>query len=94
MLHSSEFIHYGAIALAVGITAVGVGFGQGATSVAALRAMRRQPSARDDIFRTAILGIALIETAVVIGIFIAIVLLVSKDVYKRQGYSRHHYYRL
>lgn len=77
MSHSSEFIHYSTIALAIGVTALGVGFGQGFTSSAALKAMSRQPAARNDILRAAILGIALIETAAVIGIFVSIILLIA-----------------
>lgn len=73
----SEFIHYGTVALTVGLTALGVGIGQGTTSRAALGAMKRQPSARNDIFRTAILSLALIETAAVTGVFIAIILLTA-----------------
>jgi F0F1-type ATP synthase membrane subunit c/vacuolar-type H+-ATPase subunit K len=77
MSHPSEFIHYSTIALAVGVTALGVGLGQGVTSNAALKAMSRQPEARNDILRASILGVALIETAAVIGIFMSIVLLIA-----------------
>lgn len=73
----SEFIHYGTIALTVGINSIGVGLGQGYTSKGALEAIDLQPSARNDIFRTALIGIALIETAAIMGIIIAIVLLGS-----------------
>lgn len=73
----SEFIHYGTIALAVGINSVGVGIGEGLTSSSALDAINKQPEARGDIVRTAILGMALIETAAILGFVIAIILLIG-----------------
>lgn len=77
MLEGSEIIHFGTIALAVAINALGVGIGQGLTSSAALEAINMQPGARDDITKTAVLGMALIETAAVMGTFIAFVLLLA-----------------
>lgn len=73
----SEFIHYGTIALTVGVNSIGVGLGQGYATKGALDAIEQQPSARHDIFRTAMLGMALIETAAITGIFIATILLIS-----------------
>jgi F-type H+-transporting ATPase subunit c len=73
----SEFIHYGTIALAVGINSVGVGIGEGLTSSAAIDAINKQPEARGDIVRTAILGMALIETAAILGAVVAIMLLLG-----------------
>lgn len=75
MYELSEFLHYGTIALSVGMNAIGVGIGQGLTGQAALNAINQQPSARSEITKTAILGIALIETAAVMGGFVAILLL-------------------
>ena len=77
MSHPSEFIHYSTIALTVGVTALGVGLGQGATSKAALKAIQRQPAARSDLTKAALIGVALIETASVIGTFVAIILLMG-----------------
>lgn len=71
----SIYIHYGTVALAVAINAIGVGLGQGITSTAALEAINRQPSVRNDITKMAILGMALIETAAVLGTFTAFLLL-------------------
>ncbi len=77
MLEGSEIIHFGTIALAVAVNALGVGIGQGLTSSAALEAINLQPNARDDITKTAVLGMALIETAAVMGTFIAVLLLLA-----------------
>jgi len=77
MSHLIEFIHYGTIALAVGATAVGVGIGQGLTGATALDAINQQPKASGEISRAAMLGMAFLETAGVIGLFVAVVLILS-----------------
>jgi F0F1-type ATP synthase membrane subunit c/vacuolar-type H+-ATPase subunit K len=73
----SALIHYSTIALAVGVNSVGAGVGEGITSSAALDAINRQPRARNEITRTALVGMALIETAAILGVVIAIMLLVG-----------------
>lgn len=75
MLALVEFIHYGTITFAVAINAIGVGIGQGLTSGAALQAINRQPSARPEIIRVAVLAMALIETAAILGAFVSGLLL-------------------
>jgi len=74
---TSAFIHYSTIALAVGINSIGAGIGEGLTSSAALDAINTQPSARGNITRTAILGMALIETAAILGVVVAMILLIG-----------------
>lgn len=75
MSELSELLHYGTIALSIGMNAIGVGIGQGLTGRAALVAIDQQPSAQSEIKKTALLGIALIETAAVMGGLVAILLL-------------------
>lgn len=77
MEHIADLLHYGTIALAVGINSAGVGIGEGISGNAALEAMNIQPSARADIAKTAILGMALGETAAFIGVSVAAMLLFS-----------------
>lgn len=77
MSEFAEYIHFGTIALTAAINAVGVGIGQGLTSSAAVEGINRQPAARNEIMKTAILGIALIETAAVMGTFISFLLLLQ-----------------
>jgi F0F1-type ATP synthase membrane subunit c/vacuolar-type H+-ATPase subunit K len=72
-----DFLHYGTIALTVGINSIGVGLGEGLTSRAALKAIDIQPSAQNDIARVAILGTALIETSAIMGVTIAFYLLLG-----------------
>lgn len=71
----SEYLHYGTIALAAAINALGAGIGSGITSNAALRAINIQPSARAEIIKASVLGMALIETAAIMGVSIAFILL-------------------
>ena len=75
MLELGGFIHYGTTALTMGISSIGVGIGGGMISGAALDAINKQPAARDDISRAAILGMALIETAAIMGFSTATILL-------------------
>jgi F-type H+-transporting ATPase subunit c len=77
MEHIADLLHYGTIALAVGINSAGVGIGEGISGKAALQAMNIQPKARADIAKTAILGMALGETAAFIGVSVAAMLLFS-----------------
>lgn len=77
MSNLAEFLHYLTVALVVAINSLGVGIGEGITSSAALDAINTQPTARNDITRIAILGMALIETAAIMGITIAIMLILS-----------------
>ncbi len=72
-----EYIHFGTIALSAAINAVGVGIGQGLSSSAAVESINRQPAARNEIMKTAILGMALIETAAVMGTFVSFLLLLQ-----------------
>ncbi len=73
----SLFIHYTCIAATVAITAIGVGIGQGITSFAAICGINRQPNAQNEILKVSILSMALIETAAVLGTFMAFLLLLT-----------------
>lgn len=68
------FFHYFTLAGIVGLTAIGVGLGQGFATMGALHALHIQPQARPDILRCLVLGLALIETAAIIGVTIALFL--------------------
>lgn len=72
-----ECLHYGTVALAVSTTSSAVGIGEGRSGRAALEAMNIQPKARNDIAKTAILGMALGETAALIGFSVAAMLLID-----------------
>lgn len=73
----TEYLHFGTIAMAGAINAIGVGLGQGLTSSAAIKGINQQPSAKNEIVKTAVLGMALIETAAVMGTFVSFLLLLQ-----------------
>lgn len=71
MIELSECFHYGTIAGIVGLSSFGAGIGQGLTGRTAMQAMDIQPQARGDIGRNAIMGMALIDTASILCLTIA-----------------------
>jgi len=75
MTEFAEFMHYATIAFIVACNAIGVGIGQGLTSAHAISAINKQPSAREDITRAAVLAMALIETSAIMATFVSIMLL-------------------
>jgi F0F1-type ATP synthase membrane subunit c/vacuolar-type H+-ATPase subunit K len=83
----SQALHYATIALTVGVTSIGVGLGEGLACQAAIEAINLQPSAKAEISRTAILGMALIETATIMGMTIATILLMDTSSLATSEYS-------
>ncbi|MCK6526632.1 ATP synthase F0 subunit C [Myxococcota bacterium] len=63
-----------AAGIAIGLSALGGGFGQGRAAAAALEGIARNPSASDKIFTPMIVGLALIESLVIYGLVIAFLL--------------------
>ncbi len=63
--------------LTITATAIGVGISQGLTNRAAFKAIDIQPSAKNEISRLALLSSALIETAALLGAFVAALLLLD-----------------
>lgn len=61
-------------ALAIALPALGGAFGQGRASAAALESIGRNPNAADKVFVPMLLGLALIESLVIYGFIIAIIL--------------------
>src|ERR1700722_2930363 len=79
MYNSSEFLHYGAIASSIVFSSISVGIGEGLISWSALNAINRQPAARDDVMRIAIIGMTLVETVAILGLLISILLLLYSN---------------
>lgn len=67
---SSSFFHYLACALTVILPALGVSFGQGFTSLAAVEALNLQPHARNEINKTFLMSMVLIETAAIVSFIV------------------------
>jgi len=75
MIAIAEIIHYLSVVMSVTLPSLGAGLGEGIAGSAALVAINKQPAAKGEIAKNAILGMALVETAAVIGGVIAFFLL-------------------
>ncbi|BDC34889.1 hypothetical protein Noda2021_08470 [Candidatus Dependentiae bacterium Noda2021] len=73
-------VHYLAIALTVSLNSAGTGIAQGIASGAAIKAMDIQPSAKENITKTAVLSAAFMEGASIVGVVIAIMLFMDTNV--------------
>lgn len=87
MIELVDFLHYSTIALAVGINSVSVGIGEGIATMSALEAMNRQPETKSDIQTCAIMGMALIETAAIMGVAISMIMLLGPQIEQRTLYQ-------
>lgn len=74
----AELIHYLIVAFIIGINSIAVGIGEGLASASAVEAINRQPKAASEIRNCSVLGMALIETAAIIGVTISIIILGGK----------------
>lgn len=73
----SSLFHYIACALTIVAPALGVSVGQGLTSLATIKALNAQPGAKNEISRTFILAMALIETSAILSFIIGLKLAFS-----------------
>jgi F0F1-type ATP synthase membrane subunit c/vacuolar-type H+-ATPase subunit K len=71
-------IHYGTLAFVIAATSFGGSIGGALASKAAVEALDIQPAARAEITKVAIIGLALIETAAILGLLVVLLLLVGK----------------
>jgi F0F1-type ATP synthase membrane subunit c/vacuolar-type H+-ATPase subunit K len=71
----AEFIHYTTIALTVGMSSIGVGIGAGLMNIGAFQAIDEQPAAQSDVLKLIFLSTALIDTAAIMGVVVAMMLL-------------------
>lgn len=62
------------VAMVMGMAALGVGIGQGLVASSALQGMSRQPEISGKIMTTMIVGMAIMETALVFAFVVAIML--------------------
>jgi|SRR5579863_10097734 F-type H+-transporting ATPase subunit c len=77
---SSDFLHYGVIASTIAINSISVGISEGLASYSALIAINRQPAARNDILKVAMIGMTIIETVAIIALLAATILLITTQV--------------
>ena len=57
------------------LSGIGVSIGQGMINTSAMDGQNRQPSASGAIFKTAIIGMAIVETAAIMGLVVSILLI-------------------
>ena len=62
-------------ALAIGLTTIGPGIGQGIAAAKGLEGMARQPEAAGKINSAMMLGLVFIETAIIYALIIAILII-------------------
>lgn len=75
---------YLCVGIMVSLSGLGTALGQARSSGEAFKAINRQPAVQKNLFSLFMLGIAILETASVLGFFVAAVLLTSLPLY---GYS-------
>ena len=80
-------VNYIIASLAVTATAISVGISQGITNQASFKAINIQPGVKDEISNLALLCSALIETAAILGVFVAVILLLYETTPIHDGYS-------
>ncbi len=64
--------------LAVGLTGIGSGIGEGKAVASAFEAMSRNPEMKSEIRSNMFVGVAMIESAVIYGFVIALMLIFMK----------------
>lgn len=74
----AHFIHYLSVGLCTFIPSLGVAIGQARASEACFNSMNTQPAARDELSRTNIIALALIETSGLLGIIASLLLVFHK----------------
>lgn len=79
MIFSLAIIHQFSIVICTVLTCFGVSIGQGITANASIKALDRQPKVKDDIARTTLLALAIIETAGLLGFIASIFLFLEKN---------------
>jgi len=73
-----KILHLSAAGIAIVLGGLGSGVGQGIAGLGTLEAMGRQPMVSNHIIRTMILGLALIESGVILALVITLMLLFGK----------------
>lgn len=74
---SPEFLHYGAAIAGISLGAIGAGIGLGIAAFGIQESMMRQPTGNSESFRAMIIGLALIESGVIIALVTTLLTLMS-----------------
>ena len=73
-----NFLHFASAAIAIILSGLGNGIGQGIAGLSAIQATSRQAVGRENIFRTMVLGLALIESGAILALVISLIILFGK----------------
>ncbi len=74
-----QFAHYTAAIFTLAVAVLGGGIGQGLASLAAINAIQRQPCSYASNFRTLVIGLALIESGIVIALVTSLLIIFSSQ---------------
>jgi F-type H+-transporting ATPase subunit c len=74
-----ELLHYFAAATTIFLAAIGGGIGQGIAGFGVINAMNRQLEGREENFKALIIGLALIESGIVIALVISLTMLLGTN---------------
>jgi F-type H+-transporting ATPase subunit c len=72
-----ELIHYLAIGIALCFSTIGGGIGQGIAGAGVLQVLNRQPTGNKDNFKVVIIGLALIESGIILALVMSMTLIFS-----------------
>ena len=74
---NAQLIHYAAAFITLTLAALGSGVGQGLASLAAIDAIQRQPFSYQQNFRALVIGLALIESGIIIALVSSLLIIFS-----------------
>lgn len=87
MIAGAVLLHYISQALAIGLSSIGGSIGQGIAASASLQAMDRQFLGTEQIFKSMIIGLALIETGTILALVLTLLLLFSNSTHLTMNIS-------
>ncbi|MBD3273285.1 hypothetical protein GF385_02970 [Candidatus Dependentiae bacterium] len=70
-----DFLHYLAVGLAIALGSIGSGIGQGLGAFSTVGALARQEQGNDQVFRSMVIGLAFIESGVILALVITLMML-------------------
>lgn len=70
-----EFLHYFSAIIALSLGGIGGGIGQGIAGLSVIQSLTRQPTGNDSEFKAMVIGLALIESGIILALVITLMLL-------------------
>lgn len=75
-----EFLHYLSITLAIGLGTIGTSLGQGLGAAKVFQSLARQELGSDTVFRAMVIGLAFLESGVILALVICLITLFSSAI--------------